>query len=52
VLEFKRGFAPLSKKISPSPFLERGIQGVRLILTRILTLKLTLSQYLQPAGTI
>jgi len=28
---FKRGFAPLLKLISPSPFKERGIKGVRLI---------------------
>jgi len=27
--EFKRGFAPLLKKPSPSPLKERGIQGVR-----------------------
>jgi hypothetical protein len=28
---FKRGEAPLLKIISPSPFKERGIKGVRLI---------------------
>jgi hypothetical protein len=26
---FKRGFAPLHKILSPSPFKERGKQGVR-----------------------